>query len=220
MTRAAVGTVGLLMAVGGCELRSDDPAPTARVDVTSVAEAFERCVAGEHDAALATLDALLTEDPDDPDARVARGLCRWAVWGDSEETDDARAAYQDLTEAVEAVEGGRPSGTALDQILSHRAFVARALDGGWVRTLEDLDRAVALDPDDPTHVIDRAVVRTRTDDAPGARADLRRFLALTDTVDDERRAVARALLDGLPPPPADPDTLTEADAAGAVDAQP
>lgn len=213
----AVGVLSLAVLVGACRQPAPSgseaaPAGPERVELASVDEAFQACVEGDVALGLAGLDALLADAPRDAEALVARGLCRWARWGDTADPADVEGAYADLSEAIAAVEGGRrPDGTSLDQIYNHRAFVARALDGSWVRTLEDLDRAVALAPDEPTYVLDRGVVRSYASDSAGARGDLRQFLSLADPADAERRAVVEALLDRLGPGPA--DTAAEAGAA-------
>ena len=181
-------------------------APASPVDFEAVETSFRLCLDGDVPGGVARLDSVLNRSPRAPDALVARGLCRWANWDDDGETDEARAAYDDLTAAIEAVESGDEArGTPLDEIYSHRAFVARALDGGWVRTLEDLDRAVALDPREPRHVLDRGVVRVYAGDSTAARRDLRQYLALADSAeardedapDTEHRAVVESLLDDL-----------------------
>jgi len=211
-TRRALPGVALLavLVAGACRLAPAPDGPEAeaasgaRTELASVDEAFRACVDGDPSDGLADLDALLADAPRDPDALVARGLCRWARWGDTADAADVSGAYEDLSAAIAAVEGGRRAhGTALDQIYNHRAFVARALDGSWVRTLEDLDRAVALAPIQPTYVLDRGVVHSYAGDSAEARADLRRFLTLADSADTERRAVVETLLDRLGPGPAD-----------------
>ena len=199
-----------VLVLGAC--RAEAPAPEAPagppepVDLAAVQASFGRCLDGDVPGGVARLDSALARSPGAPDALVARGLCRWAGWDDGGDVADARAAYDDLTAAIAAVEGGTEArGTALDDIYSHRAFVARALDRSWVRTLEDLDRAVALDPEEPRHVLDRGVVRSYAGDSAAARRDLRQYLALADSAeardraapDREQRAVVESLLDGL-----------------------
>ena len=198
--------VVLLLAAAGCQLEAPDapqapPRPAGPVDFAAVEAAFGRCLEADVEAGVAGLDSVLAASPGAPDALVARGLCRWALWDETGAEADARAAYQDLSAAIEAVEGGAPArGTPLDQIYSHRAFVAQALDGGWARTLEDLDAAVRLDPDEPRHVLDRGVVRSYAGDTLEAHRDLERYLALSDSgaaEDPQRRRVVEALLEEL-----------------------
>lgn len=208
--RSGAALVLTVLALGACRVEPSGPesAPeagpaavaSAPVDLAAVEAAFDRCLEGETEAGIARLDSVLARSPAAPDALVSRGLCRWAQWDETDDLDDARAAYADLSAAIEAVEGGARAHTALDQIYSHRAFVAQALDEGWVRTLEDLGRAVELDPDEPRHVLDRGVVHAYAGDTTAARADLRQSLALADSAGDDdpqRRRVVEALLDEL-----------------------
>ncbi len=191
------------LAAGGCG--PDTPAPEAGpaspLDLAAVESAFDRCLADDTEAGVARLDSVLDRSPGAPDALAARGLCRWARWGDRGDLDDVRRAHADLTAAIEAVEAGTPArGTSLGALYSHRAFVAQALDDGWVRTLEDLDRAVALDPAEPRHVLDRGVVRSYAGDSAAARRDLRQYLVLADSagsLDPPREAVVERLLNDL-----------------------
>ena len=186
--RAGVAALAVLV---GCLGEAEPSEPAAAL---SADDALATCVAGDAAGGVAGL----AQAVGDPDALVARGLCRWILWAETDDAGQARAAYLDLTAAMEAVERGVPARAPLDEIVSRRAFVARALDGAWVRTLEDLDRAVALAPDAPTHALDRAVVRRYAGDDAGARAELERFLALADSTDTDRRALARSLLAELP----------------------
>ena len=194
-----------LLVIAGCGTETPDAPAVARstgpVDFAAVESAFGACLDDDPDAGVARLDSVLEATPGAPDALVARGLCRWARWDETDDAADARGAYDDLSEAIGAVEGGTAArGTPLDQIYSHRAFVAQALDGGWTRTLEDLDAAVRLDPDEPRHVLDRGVVHSYAGDTLDARRDLRRYLALADSAgadDPQRRRVVEALLDEL-----------------------
>lgn len=188
-----------LLAAVGCGPR-EAPPPATPATLADVAEAFDTCRDGDLDAGLGTLDGVLERSPRDPDALVARGLCRWARWSGSGARRDIRDAYRDLSEAIASVDDGAQPGTPLDQIYSHRAFVAQALDDGWTRALADLDRAVALDPADPTHALDRGVVHAYAGDTVAARADLGRFLDLADSADVDRQRVAEALLADLAPP--------------------
>ncbi|WP_420457321.1 hypothetical protein [Rubrivirga sp.] len=190
------------LAAGGCGPDAPAPPPDgAPLDVAAVRDGLDRCLDGDADAGVARLDSVLDRSPGAPDALVARGLCRWARWDDAGDVDDVRLAYADLSAAIEAVEGGTPArGTPLDEIYSRRAFVAQALDGGWVRTIEDLDRAAALAPGEPRHVLDRGVVRSYAGDSVGARRDLRQYLALVDsfgTPDPSRQVVVERLLEDL-----------------------
>ena len=162
--------------------------------------AYAECLRGDLEAGLAGLDAVVDEAPRAPDALVARGLCRWRRWAETDDADDAQGAYRDLSDAIAAVERGAPARTPLDQIYSRRAFVARALDGAWTRTLEDLGHAARLAPGEPGHRLDLGVAHAVAGDTAAARRDLGRFLAL-DSADADRQRVARALLDDLGPSP-------------------
>jgi len=201
--------LALAVALGGCPAAPGSGPEASRepgVPLSTVEEAFAACLDGDPADGVARLDALVVAGRTAPDALVARGLCRWALWDETGAREDARGAYRDLTAAIRAVEaGGEARGTPLDQIYGHRAFVAQAVDGGWVRTLEDLGRAVALAPLAPQHLLDRGVVHSYAGDTLAARTDLRAYLALTDSVagdDPERRSVVEALLDDLGPPAA------------------
>lgn len=211
--RAALALLLAAVALGGCGDTPDAPPPETApvpavwpVDLRAVEVAFEQCLAGDVASGVARLDSVLAASPGDPDALASRGLCRWTGWGDDGDIEDVRAAYTDLSAAIDAVEGGASSrGLSLDALYSHRAFVARALDDGWVRALEDLDRAVALSPEDPQHVLDRGVALSYTGDSVAARRDLRQYLALADSAearddfdaDPARRSVVESLLDDL-----------------------
>ncbi|PAP77652.1 tetratricopeptide repeat protein [Rubrivirga marina] len=183
------------LALGACGDDAPTPAPVAppgppaSVDLGAVQASFDQCLAGDVTDGVARLDSVLAASPGAPDALVARGLCRWAGWDDDGgDPEQVRAAYTDLTAAIEAVErGGEARGTPLADIYSHRAFVAQALDDGWVRTLEDLDRAVALAPEEPRHVLDRGVVHSYAGDSVAARRDLRQYLALADSAEARDR---------------------------------
>lgn len=185
----------------GCTEPPEPPEPLPPAELASVEAASDECLRGDLDAGLASLDAVVSDTPRAPDARVARGLCRWQRWSQTDDPDDAQGAYDDLSDAIDAVEDGAAARTPLDQIYSHRAFVAQALDGGWTRTLEDLDRAARLAPGDPGHILDRGVAHAYAGDTAAARRDLRQFLA-TDSVDAGRQRVVEALLDDLGPEPA------------------
>ena len=208
-TRALWAGAAVLLAAlaGGCDDRPENPAPAASVPSVPLAEvsgAFDECVIGNLDAGLEQLDGILDRSPEDSDALVARGLCRWSLWSTSGDDDDVRGAYADLSDALRAAGDGAQPDAALAQIYVHRAYVAQSLDGAWVRALEDLDRAVALAPGHPGHVLDRAVARVSAGRVDAARADLRRIVALPDTVLPDRQRVAEAMLDDLEPPP-EPD---------------
>ena len=199
-TRALWAAVLLAALAGGCDEPPEAP-PEAEAapdgPLAEVADAFDECRAGDLQRGLRQLDAVVRQSPRDPDALVARGLCRWSWSSTTGDDDDLRGAYQDLSDAIEAVDGGAESATPLDQIYSRRAYVAQALDGAWVRALEDLDHAVALAPGDAGLFLDRAVARRSAGRTAAARADLRRFVALPDTVLPDRQRVAEALLDDL-----------------------
>ena len=80
--------------------------------------------------------------------------------------------------------------------------MAQSLDDAWVRALEDLDRAVALQLGDAGLFLDRAVARVQAGQTAAGRADLRRVVALPDTVLPDRQRVAEAMLEDLEPPAA------------------
>lgn len=204
MTRFGSVVLALLVATGcGDAPPEAGPVGTSEVDFAAVERAYDACLDGAVDEGVASLDSVLAQSPGAPDALVARGLCRWARSEDREALDDVQAAYDDLTSAIEAVEAGTPArGSALDEIYSHRAFVAQTLDDGWVRTLEDLDQAVTLEPDEPRHILDRGVVRSYLGDTLAARSDLEQYLVLADSFevsDPARRAVVERLLEDLTP---------------------
>lgn len=204
MSRIGYVVLAVLVATGcGDAPPEAGPVGASEVDFAAVERAYDACLDGDADAGVASLDSVLVQSPGAPDALVARGLCRWARWEGRDSLADVQAAYDDLSSAIEAVEAGTPArGTPLDDIYSHRAFVAQTLDDGWVRTLEDLDQAVALDPDEPRHILDRGVVRSYLGDTLAARSDLEQYLVLADSfeVDDPaRRAVVERLLEDLTP---------------------
>ena len=197
LAAALVGGTGVCLAGAGC---APPEPPAAPAEVMSVRAAYDECARGDLEAGLASLDATLAQTAGDPDALVARGLCRWRRWSETDDRGDAQGAYGDLSDAIDAVEGGARSGTPLDQIYSHRAFVAQALDGAWDRALADLGHAVELAPGEPGHVLDRGVAHAYAGDTAAARLDLRRVLA-TDSVDADRQRVVEALLEDLGPEP-------------------
>lgn len=193
--------LALLLAACGPQAPPTDGPPA---DPATLDAAFDDCSSGDPATGIAVLDATLAQTPGDADALVARGLCHWAAWAVAEDADAAARAYDDLTAAIDAIEAGADARTPLDEVYAHRAFVAHALDGVWVRTLEDLERAAALDPDEPRHALDRGVVRSYAGDTALARAALSQYLALADSAGipagDSRRDVVEALLDDLAPP--------------------
>ncbi len=209
--RRALPVLLAALALGACgDGAPPEPAAPAgapaSVDLGAVQSSFDRCLEGEVAAGVARLDSVLAAAPGAPDALVARGLCRWAGWDDGGDLEQVRQAYADLTAAIEAIEAGTPArGTPLADVYAHRAFVAQALDDGWVRTLEDLDRAVALDPEERRHVLDRGVVHSYAGDSAAARRDLRHYLALADSAEardddppsDAQRSVVESLLGDL-----------------------
>ncbi len=197
---SAVGVVGIGVALVGAGCATPPEPPAVPVEVVGVRAALDECTRGDLGAGLASLDATLAQTPAAPDALVARGLCRWRRWGETDDPDDARGAHRDLSDAIGAVERGAAAGTPLDRIYSHRAFVAQALDGAWDRAPADLDRAVEVAPGETGHVLDRGVARAYAGDTAAARRDLRRFLA-ADSADAGRQRVARALLEDLDPEP-------------------
>lgn len=202
-TRHRSALCALLLATACTDRPAPAPAPPTSGELAEVSDAFDECVRGDIEVGLAELDAVIDQSPRDPDALVARGLCRWARWSDTGDRDDARDAYRDLSDAIDAVDDGGRSGTPLDQIYSHRAFVAQSLDQAWVRAIEDLDRSVEIAPRKPTHVLDRGVAHAYAGDTAAARADLDRFLTLAgDTSFFQEQRVAQALLDDLEPQPA------------------
>ena len=184
----------LAVAAGGCG--GGEPAPAAPADLMDVQAAYRACLDGDPEAGLASLDVAVDAAPGDPDALVARGLCRWRLSAAS--GDGAGGAYDDLTDAAEAVQAGAPSQTPLDEIYGHRAYVAQAVDGDWTRALADLDRAVRAAPGRTVHVLDRGVAHALAGDTLAARRDLRRFVAI-DTLDESRRRAAEAMLEDLDP---------------------
>jgi tetratricopeptide (TPR) repeat protein len=165
-------------------------------------EAFAACTGGALEDGIAALDAQVQAAPGQADPLVLRGLCYWTRWDRSGDDADAQQAYDDLSAAIAALESSQADGgeatTPLDRVYSYRAFVAHALDDEWGRTVEDLDRAAELAPNNATHAMDHGVARSYVGDTLEARRELERFLSLTDdSTDAQRRDLAESLLTDL-----------------------
>ncbi len=193
--RPSPATVLLLAAttiapLPGC---ADGPAGP---DPVVVQGALAACMDGDPDGGLATLSGALDAAPDWPDALAVRGLCRWTRYAADSSRADLDGAWGDLTAAIDGHDAwaGPAPVLSLDRLYNHRAFAAQARGDGWDTVLADLDRARDLAPDDPGHRFDRGAARFQAGDATGARADLDAFLAVADSSDAERRAIAARLL--------------------------
>ncbi len=202
----AAALLAALAALAACGDGRPPGGPGGRIDPEAIHAALQTCIDGDPDAGIATLDTALARVPGATDALVTRGLCHWTRADATGDPADARRAVDDLGAAIDGYDGDphRPT-TPLAQIYSHRAFAARLLHpDDWRPTLRDLDRAVEIAPRAPLHALDRGVVHRAAGDTAAARSDLRRFLALADSSDVERRQLVERMIDELEPLPDGP----------------
>ena len=189
----------LLAALAGCRGAADAPPdPGDRAALAIVQETLMGCLGGDASAAIARLDTLLSARPDDIDALATRGMCHRVRFAADSSRGDAEQARDDLSAAIERLAGGGTSGLySLDRLYSHRAYVHEALDrGAWAGVVDDLERAAAAAPDEPTHRLDLGIARSLAGDTAAAVADLRRFLEMAPT-DSARGPVVRRHLAAL-----------------------
>lgn len=136
-------------------------APVRAAMFSQASQAWQ--MAGRPDDALASAKAAVGLVSDNPD-----------LWIDLANTAMARkdypAAIDGLTRAL-ALDRSRAD------ILVLRA-AANRLGGRLDPALNDVDRAIAADPDNAEALLERGVLRQRRDDPEGARADWLRVLAL------------------------------------------
>ena len=202
-TRLLVGLVAAaalaLAAVVAVRFSQRDAEGAVRPEDLQAAQAA--CMAGEVREGVARLDSLVALAPGHADALYVRGQCRSARFAADSVQADARAAFADLTAAIEAVQAAPEAfQISLDRLYHQRAFVVQAVrPGDWPAALADLDRSVDLNPDAARVVLDRGVARALAGDTAAARADLRRYERLAPAGSAE----ARGLRDRLRPPSRD-----------------
>jgi tetratricopeptide (TPR) repeat protein len=195
MLRFALFVLAALVA--GCTSSSGG----AEASPEAVQLALNDCTSGDPTRGIAALDSLLAGDPDAADALASRGICYWTRFSADSARADIRAAHADLSKAIDLAEssGGTAGTMSLDRLYSHRAFVAVARDpDSWSETIADLDKAAALNPAFPTHVLDRGMARLMSGDTTAARVDFEAFLtvAATDTARADRVRAMLGQLDG------------------------
>jgi tetratricopeptide (TPR) repeat protein len=214
-------TVALVAGLAACR-EGPPPSPVAPADIQS---ALNACIRGDQRGGqtpenlremtpperaaldgiatgIARLDSLLALAPGHGDALATRGLCRAVRFAADSVQADARAAFADLTAAIDTISAAPDAfETPLGTLYNQRAFVVQSMrPGDWPATLADLGRAVEAEPRNSAYVFDRGLAFAMAGDTARARADLRRFLDLAP--DDAERA--EALRAALARPPADP----------------
>jgi len=188
----------LLAALAGCRGADAPRDPGDRAAAAIVQETLNGCLGGDAEGSIARLDTLLAARPDDIDALATRGMCHRVRFAADSSRADAEQARDDLTAAIEHLAGGGTSGVyTLDRLYSHRAYVHEALDrGAWSGVVDDLERAAAAAPDEPTHRLDLGIAKSLAGDTVAAVADLRRFLEMAPE-DSTRGPVVRRHLAAL-----------------------
>lgn len=190
----------VLLVGAACESGGGSPSGQHTVvDVQPVLEAMAACSGGRPDAGLAVLDRALADAAPSPDAYAVRGLCRWTRFAADSARADIEGAYADLTASIEAERDPRgDDAIPLDRAYSHRAFVTLARDpAAYGAALADLEAASRAAPQAPDHVLDRGVIQTMRGDTAAAVAAFRDALALADSADTRRQALARRMLADL-----------------------
>ena len=111
---------------------------------------------------------------------ATRGLCRAIRFAADSVQADARSGYSDLSAAIDLITAQPDAfSTPLGRIYNQRAFVVRAMrPDDWAASIEDLSRAVEIEPRNPVFVLDRGVARALSGDTAAARVDLRTFESL------------------------------------------
>ena len=191
---AATFAVALAAGLAACQTSQAEP----DVDAAAVRSALDACMQERVADGLGRLDSLLALAPGHADVLATRGLCRAVRFAADSVQADARAAFADLSAAIDGVTAAPDAfATPLGQLYNQRAFVVRAMrPDDWPAAIADLGRAVEADPRNAVFVLDRGVARALSGDTTAARTDLRLFerLAPGDT------ARARALRDLLASP--------------------
>ena len=132
-------------------------------------EAKEKVRAGDTAAALAALEQLLAERPDDANARFLLALCHL-------QAGQPATAADELRRVIELNPGFAPAHTNLGICLEQLGDVGRAL--------ASYDAALAIDPASPIALYNAGVLRFNAKDAPRALPYFERLLAATP--DDDR----------------------------------
>ena len=170
----SVALVALLAAgLAACTVPDAEPA----VDPTLIRSALDACMHERVSDGLGRLDSLLATAPGHADVLATRGLCRAVRFAADSVQADARAAFADLSAAVDGITAAPDAfETPLGGLYNQRAFVVRAMrPDDWPAAIADLSRAVAADPQNSAFVLDRGVAHALSGDTARARADLRQF---------------------------------------------
>ena len=188
---------GVLLA--GCQ----SGAPAVAVAPADIQSALSACSSDRVSEGLARLDSLDGLAPGHADVLATRGLCRSVRFAADSVQADARAAYADLSAAIDAISAAPGTfATGLGQLYNRRAFVVQSLrPDDWAGALADFDRAIAADARNPAYVLDRGVAHALSGDAAAARADLRKFVAMAPAdsgrADDLRGLIGSGTSDSL-----------------------
>ncbi len=187
--------LALLLLAAGC--REPDLSAVAPADIQSAQTA---CMQERVSAGLARLDSLDRAHPGNADVLAMRGMCRAVRFAADSVQADARAAYDDLSAALAAVEAAPDAFQARPaQLYNQRAFVVQGLrPDDDAAMIADLSRAVQLAPSNPAFVRDRGVARAIAGDTAAARADLRQFVALAPADSASADALRGLLGDRVP----------------------
>ena len=136
--------------------------------------------AGEPGRARAALDTALGLDPDNPELLIDRALAQAAVGAYWEAVDDLNLAIEYAPTRSDAY--------------AFRAAAYRYLDILDLAS-DDVERALALAPDDPVILLERGNIRRLGGDDAGARQDWLRIL--TETPGSPAAEAAQANLERL-----------------------
>lgn len=171
MSRIRSAALAALLAAGLAACTEPEPA----VDPALVRSALDACMQDRVSDGLGRLDSLLALAPGDADVLATRGLCRAVRFAADSVQADARAAFADLSAAVDGITAAPDAfATPLGQLYNQRAFVVRAMrPDDWPAAIADLSRAVEADPQNSAFVLDRGVAYALSGDTARARADLR-----------------------------------------------
>lgn len=136
------------------EVATQEAARAARLDQVTAGRAA--VAAGDDRAVIEAFGDVLTGDPKNTEALLARGRAY-------AHTEQLALAESDLRELVRLDGGSKDGWESLAWVLARQGNDTEARDA--------LDRVLALSPDDAKALRDRANARFRTGDTSGARSD-------------------------------------------------
>lgn len=165
MRRAAVPIIACLVIGGWAAAYFWSQSPPSK----PVADGIKRIGQADSDDELAFFTRAIEQDPRQSQAWYNRGVVRLA-------RQDWAGAAADFTQAIEL---GSLRWPAL--ALTYRG-VARQYQGDYASAIEDHNRALSIDSQEPTAYLNRGAAREVTGDSAGAIADFTRAIELRPTL--------------------------------------